>query len=269
MYKLPHHRMTPAFTSKTLRQGALPMGHLLNVDHFQMSEATFPPHPHAGFSAVTWIMPWSAGGFINRDSEGNHMKIAPGAIHWTLAGSGMIHEEIPEQPGVVVEGLQIFVKLPEQIEMMEPASFHIEPEEMPTVALAGGVVRVLVGELDGASSPIPSHARTTMLHAEVTGELRLEVPRGVEAFVMVLRGSGELDGVAAEAGVASAISAEAVTLKGDDLHALIAWGDPMPTLPTFSGPLCMFRPERITAARAAYASGAMGQLAPSNARWVR
>src|SRR5712691_5523015 len=43
---------------------------VLNVDWFEMSGPTFPPHPHAGSSAVTYLFADSPNGFINRDSMG-------------------------------------------------------------------------------------------------------------------------------------------------------------------------------------------------------
>ena len=38
--------------------------------------------------------------------------IAPGGIHWTAAGSGVVHEEEPDRPGELCEGFQIFVRQP-------------------------------------------------------------------------------------------------------------------------------------------------------------
>jgi redox-sensitive bicupin YhaK (pirin superfamily) len=275
MHTLARHRLSPAFTSASLRPGPIPMGHLLNVDHFHMSEATFPPHPHAGFSAVTYMLPGSAGGFINRDSRGDRSRIVPGALHWTLAGAGMIHEELPEQPGLDCEGLQIFVKLPEPIEAGPPAAFHLAPEALPQLRPPGGLLRVLVGHLDGARSPIPSHARTTLLHIDLLDEQLLQnnalvtIPEGVEAFALGLRGSGAIQGTPVRAEAAVALSPGPVRLSGAGLSALIAWSDPMPTRPTFAGPFCMFRPERLSQARENFAAGAMGHLEPSPARWVR
>jgi hypothetical protein len=48
----------------------------LNLDDFHMSQPTFKPHPHAGFSAVTYMFEDSAGAFINRDSLGDRSPIA-------------------------------------------------------------------------------------------------------------------------------------------------------------------------------------------------
>ena len=56
------NRVSSSFTAASLRPDAVAMGHVLNVDHFHMSQPSFPPHPHAGFSAITWMLPWSQGG---------------------------------------------------------------------------------------------------------------------------------------------------------------------------------------------------------------
>jgi redox-sensitive bicupin YhaK (pirin superfamily) len=47
------------------------MDPFLNIDDFTMSQATFPPHPDAGFSAVTCMLEDSQGAFTNRDSLGD------------------------------------------------------------------------------------------------------------------------------------------------------------------------------------------------------
>lgn len=269
MHTLTRHSMTRAFTSATLRPGSVPMGHFLNVDHFEMSQPTFPPHPHAGFSAITWMLPWSEGGFVNRDSLGDRSIIAPGSLHWTLAGSGMLHEEIPEQPGVNCEGLQIFVKLPEALETMEPRAFHLDPADVPVAALGAGTARVLVGELSGMASPIPSHARTTMLHVSVHGEADFNVPGAVEAFALTLRGTPFVDGDALPLDTATRLAVGAHSIAGDSADVLVAWSEPMQRAPVFAGPFCMFQRHRLDDAQARYASGAMGSLLASNVRWVR
>ena len=261
--------MTRAFTSESLRPGAHGMGHILNIDHFQMSEPTFPPHPHAGFSAVTYILPWSEGSFVNRDSHGDRSRVSPGGLHWTLAGSGMIHEEIPEVPGTRCEGLQIFVKLPEPLELSSPRASRLDPGEVPTARFEGGHARVLVGRLAGVESPMPAYASTTMAHVQVDGRVCLDVPPGLHAFGVVLRGRGRVDGEAAEVHQAFPAARPTLLLEGDGLHVLIAWSEPMARTPTFRGPFCMFRPERLAQAAIDFAAGTMGRLAPSPVAWVR
>lgn len=271
MHILNEHRVTPAFRSASLRPGLIRMGHFLNVDHFHMSAPTFPPHPHAGFSAVTWMVPWSTGGFTNRDSRGDSSRIQPGSLHWTLAGSGMLHEEIPEAPGTDCEGLQIFVKLPEALETMQPAAYHLDPASVPMVTLPTGTIRVLVGSHAGQTSPIPSHASATMLHVEVAGTLELDIPDGVEAFALVLRGEGTVNGATAPTNAVMELPSpvQSLSLSGSDFRLLVAWSEPMAGRPIFDGPFCMFSRERLVAARQAYQSGAMGSLTPSPVEWRR
>jgi hypothetical protein len=269
MHHLPVNAMSKHFTAASLRPGLMPMGHVLNVDHFTMSEPTFPPHPHAGFSAVTWMLPWSAGAFTNRDSLGDRSLITPGALHWTQAGSGMLHEEIPEVPGTPCEGLQIFVKLPESEELTAPRAFHIAPDAVPRVGLEGGEARVLVGQYGEVRSSIPSPSQTTLIHVSVRGATTLEVPAGLQAFGLVLRGSGQVDAVAATRHDAFPLGAGPVTLEGDTLEVLLGWSAPLARVPTFQGPFCMFDRERLAQVARAYRAGEMGYLEASPVRWSR
>lgn len=266
MIRLQAHVHGPSFRTLGLRGGALPMGHVLNVDHFVMSQPTFPPHPHAGFSAVTWMLPWSDGGFVNRDSLGDRSLIRPGTLHWTMAAAGMIHEEIPERPGVPCEGLQIFVKLPESHELIPPAAYHAERADLPVERQAGGEAWVFVGALGGAVGPVPSHARTMMAHASIRDRFVVDVPDGVEAFVVALRGAGAVDGRPIVAGEATALAAGRRELAGAGLEALVSWSDPMAGRPSFQGPFCMFSPVRLMEAAQRYRAGGMGALAPSFGR---
>jgi redox-sensitive bicupin YhaK (pirin superfamily) len=81
----------------------------LGIDHARMSGATFPPHRHAGFSAVSYLFLDSETAIDNRDSLGNRTLILPGGLHWTAAGRGVVHEEVPVETGKTAHMLQIFV----------------------------------------------------------------------------------------------------------------------------------------------------------------
>jgi len=259
MRRLISQTLSPAFSTVSLRPDAAPMGHVLNIDHFHMSAPTFPPHPHAGFSAVTWMMPWSPGGFVNRDSLGDRSAIGPGALHWTRAGAGMMHEEVPAVPGVDCEGLQIFVKLPEAEELAAPRAFHLD--DPPSVVDGKTEARVLVGALDGVRSPMPADGGTTLIHASVRGPWQLAVPDGVDAFALVLRGAGRLGGEQVVAHDATSLRPGTLSVDGDALEVLIGWSARMPSRPQFRGPFCMFTEARLIDAIGRYRAGGMGQLA--------
>ena len=92
----------------------------MGIDHAWMSAPTFPPHPHAGFSAVTYLFLDSETGIANRDSQGNSTLIEPGGLHWTAAGRGVVHEENPAVLGRTAHLLQIFVNLPRERQGVVP-----------------------------------------------------------------------------------------------------------------------------------------------------
>ena len=154
-----------AFTA--LRMGGAAFGRegdpFLNLDHFRMAGPTFPPHAHAGFSAVTYILPESNAGMRNRDSRGDSSVIAPGGLHWTAAGAGIVHEEVPERADVTVEGFQIFVRQPVAQENAAPTIHHVETDAVPVVNLGEGRVRVLGGAYDGRAAPFATPSPLTLL----------------------------------------------------------------------------------------------------------
>lgn len=78
---------------------------------FRVPGLPFSPHPHVGFAAVTNVFEDSSGGVRNRASTGADLVLGPGAIVWTYAGSGIVQEEIPAEPGVELHGVQIFDNL--------------------------------------------------------------------------------------------------------------------------------------------------------------
>lgn len=93
------------FRAYALRGVAALIAPILGVDHAWMSGPTFPPHRHAGFSAVSYPFPDSETGIDNRDSIGSHNLIRPGGLHWATAGSRIIHEEVPAESGKTLHSL--------------------------------------------------------------------------------------------------------------------------------------------------------------------
>ena len=50
----------------------------MNADHAWMCAPTFPQHPHAGLSAISYVFEASETGIDNRDSLGTHHLIRSG-----------------------------------------------------------------------------------------------------------------------------------------------------------------------------------------------
>ncbi len=168
----------------------------INLDHFFMSEPTFGPHPHAGFSAVTYMLEDSAGSFLNRDTMGGREFINAGDLHWSQAGSGLMHDEKPTQNGVVCHGIQMFVNLSAANKFSPPQAFHLSAADVPVVNNENGArVRVLVGTAFGQKSPLETLTKITYLDVTLPAHTTLthEISEAENAFVSVLTGNASFD----------------------------------------------------------------------------
>ncbi len=249
-----------------LRDGIDPF---IQLDHFYMRAPIFPPHPHAGFSAVTYMFEDSVGSFQNRDSLGDRALIHPGDIHWTQAGSGLMHEEIPSPPDTLCHGAQIFVNLAAKHKWSQPVALHLDSAQVPEYAIpCGGKVRVVVGAAFGLTSLLQPLTPVTLLDVTLPpqGKVLHTLPSSHHAFVHVIQGSGEfgaelsrlesLDAALLEPG------SETVTVQanGDGLHYLLGAGEPLNEPVVAHGPFVMTTDEEIQRAMVAYRSGRMGRL---------
>ncbi|HLR12874.1 MAG TPA: pirin family protein, partial [Burkholderiaceae bacterium] len=114
-------------------QRHLRMDPFLMLDAFSSDDpddyiAGFPPHPHRGFETVTYIVD---GHMRHRDHLGNEGDLQAGGVQWMTAGSGIIHEEMPQQENGLLRGFQIWLNLPAK-DKMQPANYRdIAAEAMP------------------------------------------------------------------------------------------------------------------------------------------
>ena len=59
-------------------------------EHFQKG---FPWHPHRGIETITYVL---AGTVEHGDSLGNRGRLGAGDVQWMTAGSGILHQEMPQ-----------------------------------------------------------------------------------------------------------------------------------------------------------------------------
>jgi redox-sensitive bicupin YhaK (pirin superfamily) len=242
----------------------------LGIDHAWMSAPTFPPHPHAGFSAVTYLFLDSETGIANRDSQGNSTLIEPGGLHWTAAGRGVVHEENPAVPGSTAHLLQIFVNLPRERQNAAPFALSLAPQHVPVVQRPGVRVRVPLGSFDGVHSPLTPPTDVTLLDItlEDGAELTLPVPAGQRAFFMPILGNAELNGESFGLDDLSApilpTATEATThklaAKSGRAKVAVFIGEPLRQPVLSSGPMAFASKESLSAATAAYHRGDFGRL---------
>jgi redox-sensitive bicupin YhaK (pirin superfamily) len=245
----------------------------LAFDHFEMAQPFFPPHPHAGFSAVTYMFPESQNGFVNRDSRGETIDIRPGDLHWTAAGAGIMHEEVPIARGVVCHGLQIFVNLAAAKKWMPPQVLHLDSAQVPIVRTPSVTTRVVFGAHGDVRAPIdiPTHATLLDVVIEPGGTFSDAPPPGESRFVYVIEGEvhvGPSDApTPLRSGDVAGFSREGDTLlvraSGQRAHVVVAGGVPLGEPTVFYGPFCMTNRTDIERAIRDYEAGEMGHLEPS------
>lgn len=124
------------------------------------------PHPHIGLATVTYLF---AGSILHRDTEGNVLEIAPGAMNLMTAGSGIAHSErtppASRAIGSELFGIQSWIALPRAHEETAPTFQHFDAHVLPVVEDGGVKARVIAGTAFGQSSPV--HTFSDWLYAEV------------------------------------------------------------------------------------------------------
>ncbi|SEI45978.1 hypothetical protein SAMN04244579_00579 [Azotobacter beijerinckii] len=260
------------FRAFTLRGGeaAEPIDPFLAVDHAWISGPTFPPHPHAGFSAVSYLFPDSETGIDNRDSLGNRNLIQPGGLHWTAAGRGVVHEEVPSELGKTVHMLQIFINLPRERQDAPPFALSLAPQDVPVVQLPGAKVRVPLGSFADARSPLvpPTDVRLLDISIEEGAEASVPLLAGHTAFVMPIDGEVWIDGqpfTLAEARLPVNLPqgedrAVVLRAKQGNARAVLFSGVPLRQPVHWQGPFALASAEALAEAIEAYQRGAFGKL---------
>jgi redox-sensitive bicupin YhaK (pirin superfamily) len=168
----------------------------LLLDHFESArpedyQAGFPYHPHRGIETVTFVR---AGEIRHRDSLGHAGRIGAGDIQWMTAGSGIMHEEMPEVRPEGIAGLQLWLNLPAREKMTRPRYRDLSAGRLPETALEGGArVRVIAGRAAGGRlvGPVEGLA-VAPLFIDVTlppgASFQETVPRGHTAFAYLDQG---------------------------------------------------------------------------------
>jgi redox-sensitive bicupin YhaK (pirin superfamily) len=268
----PNRELGPGFTVTSIHASEL-MNPFIMTDHFRMSQPFFPPHPHAGFSAVTYLLEDAATGFINRDSRGDFSRIEPGDLHWTLAGHGIMHEEVPIEPGKVAHGLQIFVNLAAKDKHLPGRGIHRAAADVPERSADGVRIRVPFGMFDGVGEPlngVPGDATLIDIQMQAGSTFRAATDAAANAFFHVIKGAVNLGGQRVESGETWQLSGGDVfeLASPDGAQLALFTGTPINEPLVAHGPFVMNSAAEITETIKRYQRGEMGTLEASFTRAV-
>jgi redox-sensitive bicupin YhaK (pirin superfamily) len=242
----------------------------LGVDHAWISGPTFPPHPHAGFSAVSYLFLDSETGIDNRDSLGNRNVIEPGGLHWTAAGRGIVHEEVPVETGKTVHMLQIFINLARAQQSAAPFALSLPPQDVPAAHLPGIKIRVPLGGYAALRSPLLPPTEVALLDISFDDKAEMTVPIevGDDFFVMPIHGAITVDGQRFSGdelqlpAFPATTAKRSVTLQAKHGSAKVALfaGHPLRQPVFWQGSMAMASEQALAAATLAYRRGEFGAL---------
>jgi redox-sensitive bicupin YhaK (pirin superfamily) len=154
--------------------------------------AGFPWHPHRGIETITYVL---AGSVDHGDSLGNRGTLGAGDVQWMTAGSGIMHQEMPQGDAKgQMHGFQLWANLPAQQKMIAPRYQDVPSSAIPEVTDDDGTkVRIITGDFWGKKGPVEGVAADPRyLDVSVPPgkkkTLKVEVDR--HAFAYVFAGSG-------------------------------------------------------------------------------
>jgi hypothetical protein len=165
--------------------------------------AGFPWHPHRGIETITYVL---AGTVDHGDSLGNKGKLGAGDVQWMTAGSGIMHQEMPQGDARGrMHGFQLWANLPSHLKMTKPRYQDVAGKDIPEVIDDDGTrVRVITGDFWGKRGPVEGVA-TDPRYLDVfvpPGKRKtLPVETNRHAFAYVFDGSGTFSGASQPFGV--------------------------------------------------------------------
>ena len=151
-----------------------------------------PAHPHCGFEAITYLL---GGEVEHKDSWGGQATIETGDIQWMTTGSGLIHSELVtdkfKKSGGIMQGLQIWVNLPQKDKKVKPWYQHIKRDDIPVIKESSGVeIKVLVGKVKAIKSFVQTYSPVSIFDVQFSnlGQINLEISKNQITMVYVIDG---------------------------------------------------------------------------------
>lgn len=200
--------------------------------------AGFPMHPHRGIETITYLI---KGAIDHEDSIGNKGTILPGGTQWMTAGSGILHQEMPQKSDEMI-GFQLWLNMPQKDKMQPPAYREVNGDKMPAYENAGLKVRVISGEYGGVSGEVqPDYVSPEIYFVELAKDQTFTKSLTAEdtAFIYIFRGEVRIgdqavsmkNGVLLSAGdeleIQATLDAQFMYIEGKKLGESVAWGGPI------------------------------------------
>jgi len=230
------------------------------------NESGVGPHPHRGFSPVTFVF---KGGVQHQDSLGHNEVVTAGGTQWIHSGKGIIHSERPSKEMVEKGGqneiIQFWVNTPAKHKMALPYYFPLSADKTPSIKKDNATIHVVAGEFENVKGPAKTYSPQTLLRFETKAgaDLLLEIPKSYNALIYILDGEVESDGKIAQAKDMLWFNndGEKIAVKvTENSRFILLSGEPIGEPVATYGPFVMNTDKEIQQAIADYQEGKMGHL---------
>ena len=202
----------------------------------------FPWHPHRGIETITYLV---EGEIEHGDSLGNKGSILSGECQWMTAGSGIIHQEMP-QPSKRLFGVQLWLNLPAKNKMTTPEYNDIKAVNVPVISEENATIKIISGvynSIPGAFQGDYVAAQYLDIDIKPGREWSINTPPEDTFFIYIMQGAGcmaendnavisDKQAILFTPGDKIAINAgdkgiRFILLSGKPLKESIAWGGPI------------------------------------------
>lgn len=222
-------------------------------------------HPHAGIIPTTYFL---SGSGHHKDSLNYDFQIGKGDFMMFSSGRGAIHMEETGQKlydeGGLYHGFQIWLNMPAKYKFTDPSTAVHRENKMGNIQDKKYSAKIVLGELFGTKSTIPTVSPTFYFHIKMKADCKLEIPVDPthNAFVYTIDGNLEVEGK-------KQIKQNQVVLyeRGDSIinlysregtELLLMGGRPLNEPVYAYGPFVMNSEDEIRKCYADYSSGKMG-----------
>jgi redox-sensitive bicupin YhaK (pirin superfamily) len=241
--------------------------HLTPKDIAAGQQLRIHPHPHRGFSPVTFML---QGEGYHKDSAGHNETIKAGNAQWMFAGKGILHSEGPSEnllkTGGVQELIQLWINVPKANKFNEPFYQSAIKEQQPQVLQQEGVnLRLASGTYDGKTGPLTSHTPVITVIGEVDKGRTLQMPATPGYWTLLYIAKGRVcinqESVAQYNLIVFEKDSEEIILTAEeDTQILFLSAEPIEEPVAAKDNFVMNTSEEINQAMADYKSGLFGLL---------
>jgi redox-sensitive bicupin YhaK (pirin superfamily) len=163
----------------------------------------FPWHPHRGIETITYVL---SGTVEHGDSLGNTGQLSAGDVQWMTAGSGILHQEMPQGNAQgQMHGFQLWANLPSALKMTAPRYQDVQGKDIPVVIDDDGTkVKIIIGSFWGKTGVVDGIAADPQyldifVPARVKKTFKIDTSR--RAFAYVFEGAAAFSDASAPEGV--------------------------------------------------------------------